>query len=200
MADNKTDPKKSSGKIKNEIEIDPNEKLVAEGSKPLTPMQRRKRAMVMRRYRSKIKMAKKRMEKRKASPEKIKSRAKRQAISAMKKKLSGGKSYADMSASEKMMIDKRVAQRKNAIERIAKRLIPKVRQQDMEKFRRKDANLKEEAVDIVEGILRTGGISPESIKYDNGRLEGTPANTKRYLDGTPGQGTLDSIFEERFSR
>ena len=196
---------KKSNKIKNEIELDPEETHgipLDEASKPLTPMQRRKRAMVMRRYRAKIKMARKRMMKRKASPEKIKARAKRQAINAMKTKLAGGKSYKEMSPSEKMMIDKRVAQRKSAIERIARRLIPKVRQQDLEKFRNKADKLNEDTIiNTVNSVLIRGGMNPAVVvkndKNDD-RLEGTPKNTQRYLKATPGQPNVDQLFEQRF--
>jgi len=99
----------------------------------LSLQQRRKRAMIMRKYKSKIKMARKRALRRAATLDKIKLRARKKAINIIRRKVAGkkGLDYAKLSPGEKMIIDKKVAKRKAAIDRIAKRMIPQVRRADL---------------------------------------------------------------------
>lgn len=98
--------------------------------------QRRKRAQVMRRYKTKIAAARKRMAKRRASTEKLKQRARKKAISAVRQKVAGakGKNYAELSPGEKIMIDKKVEKRKAIIDRIAKKLLPSVRKAELQRL------------------------------------------------------------------
>jgi predicted kinase len=115
------------------------EELEAEGlltEAPLTLAQRRKRARIMKRYAPKIAAARKRMSRRKANMETLKRRARKKAISIIRKKVAGarGKSYAEMTPGEKIMIDKKVAKRQAAIERIAKKLVPQVRKAEAERL------------------------------------------------------------------
>lgn len=96
---------------------------------PLNFAQRRQRALIMRKYKTKIAAARKRMARKLPSVDQIKNRARKAAIKAIRKKVAGkkGMDYANLSASEKAMIDKRVEQRKSAIAKIAQRLIPQIR-------------------------------------------------------------------------
>lgn len=101
----------------------------------LTIPQRQKRAIVMRRYERKMEAARERMRKRIADNQHLLGRARKKAIEIIRKKVAGDKGleYQSLSPSEKMMIDKRVDQRKGAIAKIAARLLPKVRQAEMKR-------------------------------------------------------------------
>ena len=102
----------------------------------LTIQQRRMRAITMRKYKSKIAQGRRRMAKKAASMDKLKLRARKAAIKIIRKKVAGkkGEKYNSLSPSEKMLIDKRVATKKSAIDRIAKKLLPKVRKADLAKL------------------------------------------------------------------
>jgi hypothetical protein len=107
---------------------------VAEGT-PLTLSQRRKRAMVMRRYANKIRVARERARKRRAPPEKLKMRAQRRALDMIRTRLMKQKKYSEMSAPEKIALDKRLARvPKSVIARIARKELPKVRQAEMQRL------------------------------------------------------------------
>ena len=69
--------------------------------------QRRKKALTMRKFKAKIQAARKRALRRRASLETIKARANRSARRELKKRFAQGKSYAKMTPSERMAVDKR---------------------------------------------------------------------------------------------
>lgn len=97
----------------------------------------------MKRAAPKIARARALAAKKTASPEKIKGRAKQQAIKKIKAKFAKGKNYATMSPAEKEMVDKKVAKvSKSKIDQIARKLIPKVKAD--EKARKQSANKNEE--------------------------------------------------------
>lgn len=95
--------------------------------------QRRQRAMTMRKYKSKIAAARKRMAKRVSSKDRLQKKARKKAIAIIRGKVAGekGKNYSNLSPAEKMMIDQKVAKRKAVIDRIAKKMLPKVRKADI---------------------------------------------------------------------
>jgi nicotinic acid mononucleotide adenylyltransferase len=95
--------------------------------------QRRQRALTMRKYKTKIAAARKRMAKRVSTKDKLQKKARKKAIALIRSKVAGekGKNYSSLSPSEKMMIDTKVQKRKAAIDRIAKKLLPKVRKADI---------------------------------------------------------------------
>ena len=101
----------------------------------LTVPQRQKRAIVMRRYERKMEAARERMRKRIADNQHLLGRARKKAIEIIRRKVAGdkGMEYQSLSPSEKIMIDKRVEQRKGAIAKIAARLLPKVRKAEMQR-------------------------------------------------------------------
>lgn len=108
----------------------------------LTIQQRRQRGITMRRFKSKIAQGRRRMAKKAATMDKLKIRARKAAIQIIRKKVAGkkGEKYAILSPSEKMLIDKRVAKKKTAIDRIAKKLLPAVRKADLAKLSGKKMN------------------------------------------------------------
>ena len=108
----------------------------------LTIQQRRMRAITMRKFKTKIAQGRRRMAKKAATMDKLKVRARKAAIKIIRKKVAGkkGENYAALSPSEKMLIDKRVAKKKSAIDRIAKKLLPAVRKADLAKLSGKKMN------------------------------------------------------------
>jgi nicotinic acid mononucleotide adenylyltransferase len=102
----------------------------------LSMQARRKRAMQMRRYKSRIKRAKERQMKRFASPEILKRRARRAAVKFLKRRFGAGKAYQDLSVGQKIAIDKKVEKMKGAISKISGRLLPRVRKAEIERRKR----------------------------------------------------------------
>ena len=111
-------------KIAEELELD---------EAVLSLQQRRQRALTMRRFKSKLAAARKRMARRISSKAKLQKKARKKAIQLIRKKVAGAKGvdYSKLNPAEKMMIDKRVAKRSGAIERIAKKMLPLVRKADI---------------------------------------------------------------------
>jgi nicotinic acid mononucleotide adenylyltransferase/predicted kinase len=102
----------------------------------LTIAQRLKRAQVLRRNEPKLKAARLRAAKRMAAQPKLINRARKKAIELIRARVAGerGANYHDLSASEKIQIDKQVEKRKKAIGKIAARLLPSVRKAEMIRF------------------------------------------------------------------
>ena len=121
----------------------------------LNIQQRRKRALAMRKYKNKIMAARKRMMKRPATKEKLKVRARKKAIQMIRNMVAGkkGKNYMNLSPSEKAEIDKRVEKRKRIIDRLATRLLPKMKRADMERIAsRVNSSVNEEFEQMFETI------------------------------------------------
>ena len=97
--------------------------------------QRRKRSIVMRRYERKMQASRERLKGRIADNKKLVGRARKQAIQFIRQRVAGekGANYHDLPVAEKIIIDKRVEQRKGAIAKIAARLLSKVRQKEMQR-------------------------------------------------------------------
>jgi nicotinic acid mononucleotide adenylyltransferase len=104
---------------------------------PLTVSQRRARGRTMRRYSKRIAMAKKRAARRKATPEKLKTRSRKKAREILKTRLAAGKKYSEMTPAEKVQLDKRLMRIPDTtISRIATRQLPAVRKGEMERLAR----------------------------------------------------------------
>ena len=116
--------------------IDENE--LTEARKPLTLLQRRRRAILMRRYKNKMKIARMRVSRRMADKKRLHVRSRRAARRILRQRLAGakGRSYNSLSPSEKMMIDKRVGQRAAILGRLSTRLMPRVKRAEMERLKR----------------------------------------------------------------
>ena len=122
---------------------------------PLTLAQRRKRALAFRRSKQKVIRGRRIAQRRMASSEKLKVRARRQAIKFIRRSVAGekGKDYANLSPTEKMQIDKRVQQRKAIIGKIATRLMPRVRKAERERLKAFMASKNEENLNDVLDII-----------------------------------------------
>ena len=103
----------------------------------LTMQQRRARARLLKRYKSRIKMGRERAKRRFASPEKLKSRARKAARMLIFKKISKDIPKSDLTFARRQEIEKRLEKpaMKKKIDRLAKKLLPKTRKAEMEKKR-----------------------------------------------------------------
>ena len=72
--------------------------------------------------------------KRKASPEKIKKRAQKKAISVVIKKLLKGKDKSELGQSGKEALEKKLKKKKALIKKIAKKMLPFVKQAEKERM------------------------------------------------------------------
>lgn len=88
---------------------------------------RRKRSRDMRKNKNKLKVARKRAMARVASPERIKKRARKQAREIIYKKLTKGIPRSDLTAAKKAELEKRIDKMKPRVNRIVRKILPKVR-------------------------------------------------------------------------
>jgi len=102
----------------------------------LTLQQRLKKSRQMKKYASRIKIGREKAMRRTADPKRLKRRAQKQARTMVAKKLAKG-NYADLSFSRKQEIEKRLEKMKPRIDRIAKKLLPKMRKLEQERKRGK---------------------------------------------------------------
>jgi len=117
---------------------------------PLSMAQRKRKAMTMRRYKNKIAMARKRAAKRKATPEKLKARAQRKSRNIIKQRLMKSKKYSEMSAAEKIALDKRIQRiPKAALERLTRRQLPQVKKAERERLANRGGKKEDYEFDIL---------------------------------------------------
>lgn len=98
---------------------------------------RRKKAIAARKYKSRLKIARKRVQRRIAQNPRLRKRTARAAIRVMRNRLAGarGKSYSKLSAQEKSSIDRRVRGRSAIIKKLATRLYPATRKKEFSRFK-----------------------------------------------------------------
>jgi len=118
-------------KLQEELEAD---ELLGEA---LSIEQRRKRALVMRKYQTKIERARELAKKRLAPTQRLKKRAREQAIELIRRRVAGkrGMDYEKLSPSEKIQVDKAVEKRKKAIGKIAARIFPRVKAAEFQRLK-----------------------------------------------------------------
>lgn len=97
--------------------------IIDEIKEDITHTQRLKKRMTMKRHKSKLKIARRRASKRRANLGTIKKRARRQAISNIKKIITKGKNLKKSSASEKNRVERMVKRREPLVKRGARKLI-----------------------------------------------------------------------------
>jgi len=95
--------------------------------------QRRARARSLKKNKAKIAIGRKRAARRTASVEKLAKRARRQAINQMFNKLAKGQNKEEVPLARRQEIEKRLEKMKPRIDRIAKKLLPKVRKAERER-------------------------------------------------------------------
>ena len=102
----------------------------------LTLQQRQKRSRSMKKYASRIKLGKAKAARRMADPKVLKRRARKQARGMIAKKLAKA-NYSTLSFARKQEIEKRLDKLGPRIDRIAKKLLPKMRKLEQERKRGK---------------------------------------------------------------
>jgi nicotinic acid mononucleotide adenylyltransferase len=152
---------------------------------PLTIAQRRKRALLMKRIKTKLKIAREKAKKRMASKDKLELRSRRKALQIIRNRLSK-KPYNELSPSEKIELDKRLLRiPQSVIDRIAKKQLPIVRKAEMERLQR---------------ILNPNDMKNEAFEnfYENYSQLKNKLNyfIKRYHHGLTKDGKIN--FDKRF--
>lgn len=89
----------------------------------LSVSNRIKKRQTMRRYRSRMNIARKRALKRRATTNKITGRARKSAINQLKTRYGGGKSVSNMSYAERARVEKMVSKRRSLVNRNTRRLV-----------------------------------------------------------------------------
>ena len=99
----------------------------------LTRQQRMAASRRMKKLANKIKIGKKKAAKKIASMDKLKKRANKQARELLLKKLTKGKGKGDLSMARRQELEKKLDKKKAVIQKIAKKLLPKVRKAEIAK-------------------------------------------------------------------
>jgi len=114
---------------------------VVEVEEAMSRAARIKRGKIMKRLQPKIKRAKEKAAKKKASPDVIDKRAVKQAKEVLIKKWLKGKSKGDVPFAERERIEAKLKKSKKAIDRIKKKFIKTIRKQEADKFKKEDVEL-----------------------------------------------------------
>ena len=117
---------------------------------PLTPSQRRARGRIMKRLAPKIARKKAIALKKKASPEKLAIRANKAAKEIVRNKILKDKSYKDLEPAQKVNIDKKVEKKKAAIGKIAKKILPRIKKQEVERLQKMNDKKESHNIDEVQ--------------------------------------------------
>lgn len=126
-------------------------------------MQRRKAGISARKNKHKMKRGREKAARKTATMDVLKKRARKQAIQNLKQKFSKNRRYAELSAGEKEVIDKRISKiAKNRIDMMAKKLIPGVKIK--ERQRKMNANVREDLNAKFEDFLSEQSIDEASYK------------------------------------
>lgn len=99
--------------------------------------QRRKKARDLKKNKARVRHGARRQERKMADNDRLQNRSKRQARLFLFKKLTKGKSKSEVPLARRISIEKRLEKMKGRIDRIAKKSLPKVRKQEVERIRNK---------------------------------------------------------------
>ena len=135
--------KKMNEEVVTDIDILSDE--VESNLEALDRTQRRKRSVLMKKLAPKIARAKKKAAKKTASSDKLKDRAKKQALGAVKKVVAGKKDYDSLSIDAKMKVDDKAKKKTALINRIAKKLLPKLKAKEKERVKSMRSGKSEDA-------------------------------------------------------
>ena len=133
----------------------------------LSIQQRLARGRVMKRNAKKIARMRKIKSKKRADQDTLKKRARKMAIQLVRKKVAGdrGSNYASLGSSEKMTIDKLVNKKKAQVDRMAKKLIQKVRKGESERLSKARSN-KTEGVEMKDFKTLFEGAAQKKVRAD----------------------------------
>lgn len=108
----------------------------------LNAKQRMKMKQAFRKSAAKRKIGMKKNKKRLKDPEKLKKTASKKARDMIAKKIMKGKDKSDMSFAQRTALEKKLAKKKGAIAKLAKKLKPKVKKADKERVAKARSNSK----------------------------------------------------------
>jgi len=161
-----------------------------EQRKPLTIAQRQKKARQMKRLAPRLARFRKIKAKRKADKDTLMKRAQKAARNVVRKKVAGdrGSNYSALSPSEKVTIDKLVAKKSAVIQRMAKKLLPKIRKAEMERLKQARSSKNEEfdineAFDMVFEKKNEDDEAPKKTKQDPDVKDMPGTQPKKYYKG-----------------
>ena len=106
-------------------------------SEAMSLQHRMKMKAAFRKNKAKIALGKKKAAKKLASPEKLKAKATKAARELLIKKILKNKKKSDLSFSARAGIEKKLANKKGAIAKIAKKLLPGIKKKDRAKLKSK---------------------------------------------------------------
>lgn len=112
-----------------------NKKASTDTSEALNMQQRLARARALRKNKSKLKMGRLRASRKVASPEKLKARAHRVARNAMLLKMTRNIPKDELTYTRKQELEKKLDKMKPKIDRLATKLLPKLRKAELQKKR-----------------------------------------------------------------
>ena len=104
----------------------------------VTMATRMKMKKAMKKNKAKIALGRKRAAKKLASPEKLKKKANKAAREVLTKKILKGKKKGDLSFAARSDLEKKLAKKKGAIQKIAKKLLPTIKKKDRAKLKGKE--------------------------------------------------------------
>ena len=102
----------------------------------LTMQQRRKIGMRMRRLAQKIARTKARKKKRMKTNDQLRAKAQKTARAILFKKMSGGKAASELSMGARIAIAKKLEKKTSAIQKLGKRLFPKIKKGEVERLKK----------------------------------------------------------------
>jgi len=102
----------------------------------LTTPQRLARSRQMKRFKARLKLGRQRASRRIASKEKLEKRARKQARNAVLKKLTKDIPKSELTFARRQEIEKRLDKMKPRIDRLVKKMLPKVRKAELTKRRK----------------------------------------------------------------
>lgn len=108
----------------------------ADFSEAMSLQHRMKMKAAFRKNKAKIMLGRKKAAKKLASPEKLKKRAEKAARQILIKKILKQRNKDDLSFAGRASIEKKLANKKGAIKKIAKRLLPQIKAKDKAKLKR----------------------------------------------------------------
>ena len=110
---------------------------VQDTEEALTVPQRLAKARAMRKYKSRLKLGRARAARKIASKEKLEKRARKKARELILKKITKDIPKTELTFQRRAELEKRLEKMKPRIDRLAKKMLPKVRQAELAKRRKK---------------------------------------------------------------
>ena len=148
------------------------------------------------------------------SVDQLKAASEKLAKNLLVKKLTGGKTYQQLSIGKREVVDKKLAQRAGIVKKVARKLLPKVKAKEKERLKRVRAKSQghemNESVEGKHGVLTlvVNGSQPEvSARYVNGKLKPyvfkTKDDAKNHTDnvgGKPFESMETGLFYVEFTK